>query len=134
MPAGTIFTCPMHPEIRQVGPGDCPTCGMALEPEMPVAGGGPNAELVDMTRRLWVGLALAMPVLALEMSGHLLGIQWLPQTASNWLQCALATPVVLWAGRPFFVRAWQSLRTGNLNMFTLVAMGTSTVITAAASK
>jgi Cu+-exporting ATPase len=124
VPAGTIFTCPMHLEIRQVGPGSCPICGMALEPELPTVATGPNAELVDMKRRLWIGLTLAVPVFALEMGGHLLGLHWLPQQTSNWVQLALATPVVLWAGWPFFVRGWQSLVTGNLNMFTLVAMGT----------
>jgi Cu+-exporting ATPase len=124
VPAGTIFTCPMHLEIRQVGPGSCPICGMALEPELPTVATGPNAELVDMKRRLWIGLALAVPVFALEMGSHLLGLHWLPQQTSNWVQLALATPVVLWAGWPFFVRGWQSLVTGNLNMFTLVAMGT----------
>jgi P-type Cu+ transporter len=124
VPAGAIFTCPMHLEIRQVGPGSCPICGMALEPELPTVATGPNAELVDMKRRLWIGLALAVPVFALEMGGHLLGLHWLPQQTSNWVQLALATPVVLWAGWPFFVRGWQSLVTGNLNMFTLVAMGT----------
>jgi Cu+-exporting ATPase len=124
VPAGTIFTFPMHLEIRQVGPGSCPICGMALEPELPTVATGPNAELVDMKRRLWIGLALAVPVFALEMGSHLLGLHWLPQQTSNWVQLALATPVVLWAGWPFFVRGWQSLVTGNLNMFTLVAMGT----------
>jgi Cu+-exporting ATPase len=124
VPAGTIFTCPMHLEVRQVGPGTCPICGMALEPEIPTAATGPNLELLDMTRRMWIGLALAAPVFALEMGSHLLGLHWLPPWASNWLQFALATPVVLWAGWPFFVRGWQSLVTGNLNMFTLVAMGT----------
>ena len=114
----------MHLEIRQIGPGSCPICGMALEPELPTVESGPNAELVDMTRRFWAGLALAVPVFALEMSGHLLGIHWLPPATSNWLQFAIATPVVLWAGWPFLVRGWQSLRTGHLNMFTLVAMGT----------
>jgi Cu+-exporting ATPase len=114
----------MHLEIRQVGPGSCPICGMALEPELPTVATGPNAELVDMKRRLWIGLTLAVPVFALEMGSHLLGLHWLPQQTSNWVQLALATPVVLWAGWPFFVRGWQSLVTGNLNMFTLVAMGT----------
>src|SRR5262245_37015147 len=124
-PAGTIYTCPMHPQIRQVGPGNCPICGMALEPEVATAEGGPNHELRDMTRRFWIGLVLAVPVTALEMGGHLTGLhQLLGQKASNWLQFALATPVVLWAGWPFFVRGWQSLRTRNLNMFTLLAMGT----------
>jgi Cu+-exporting ATPase len=122
---GTIYTCPMHPEIRQVGPGNCPICGMALEPVLAGAETGPNPELVDMTRRLWIGLVLTLPVVALEMGGHLTTLHMLlGQTLSNWLQLVLATPVVLWAGWPFFVRGWQSLLTRNLNMFTLIAMGT----------
>lgn len=122
----TEWTCPMHPEIRRRGPGACPICGMALEPVTVSAGDGPSAELVDMTRRFWIGLALSIPVVALEMGTHFL--DWVgdavPQTASNWIQLALATPVVLWAGWPFFVRGWASVRTRNLNMFTLIAMGT----------
>src|SRR5450830_1193023 len=122
---GAIYTCPMHPQIRQVGPGACPICGMALEPEMPTADSGPNAELVDMTRRFWIGLVLTLPVLSLEMGGHLTDLHMLlGKTLSNWIQFALATPVVLWAGWPFFVRGYQSLLTRNLNMFTLIAMGT----------
>ena len=109
MPAGTIFTCPMHPEVRQEGPGSCPICGMALEPEMPTADAGPNPELADMTRRFWIGLALTVPVVALEMGGHLFGWHPLSPTLSNWVQLAFATPVVLWAGWPFFVRGAQSL-------------------------
>ena len=125
VPVGTIYTCPMHPEIRQEGPGSCPICGMALEPLMVTAESGPNHELIDMTRRFWVGLALAIPVLILEMGGHLTGLtMMLGQQLSNWLQLILATPVVLWAGWPFFVRGWQSLLTRNLNMFTLIALGT----------
>ena len=125
VPEGTIYTCPMHPEIRQVGPGTCPICGMALEPEIASADTGPNPELVDMRRRFWIGLVLSLPVLALEMGGHLTNLHMLlGKTLSNWIQFALATPVVLWAGWPFFVRAWQSLVTRNLNMFTLIAMGT----------
>ena len=121
---GVIWTCPMHPQIRQSGPGSCPICGMALEPETPLADAGPNAELVDMTRRFWVGLVLALPVFALEMGGHLTGLMMMvPRTTSNWIQFALATPVVLWAGWPFFVRGWASLKTRQLNMFTLIAMG-----------
>ncbi|MDE3177893.1 MAG: heavy metal translocating P-type ATPase [Pseudomonadota bacterium] len=124
-PAGAIYTCPMHPEIRQVGPGACPICGMALEPEEITAEAGPNAELIDMTRRFWIGLALAAPVVILEMGGHLLGHNMpIPAQVSNWIQLVLATPVVLWAGWPFFERAWASLVSRNLNMFTLVAMGT----------
>ena len=125
MPAGTIYTCPMHPEIRQVGPGSCPICGMALEPEVASLDTGPNPELADMTRRFWIGGALALPAVVLEMGGHLAGPHnWIDPTLSNWIQLAFATPVVLWAGWPFFVRGWQSLLTRNLNMFTLIAMGT----------
>jgi Cu+-exporting ATPase len=125
LPAGTIYTCPMHPQIRQLGPGNCPICGMALEPEVASAEAGPNPELIDMTRRLWVGLALSVPVVALEMGGHFLaGHGRIDQTLSNWIQLLLATPVVIWAGWPFFVRGWQSVVTRNLNMFTLIAMGT----------
>ena len=123
--AGTIYTCPMHPEIRQEGPGSCPICGMALEPLTVTAESGPNHELIDMTRRFWIGLVLAVPVLVLEMGGHITGLTMLlGQQLSNWLQFLLATPVVVWAGWPFFVRGWQSLLTRNLNMFTLIALGT----------
>ena len=124
VPAGTIYTCPMHLQIRQVGPGFCPICGMALEPELPAAEAPLNPELADMTRRFWVALVLAIPVVALEMGGHLTNLHaLLGQNWSNWLQFVFATPVVLWAGWPFFVRGWQSLVTRNLNMFTLIAMG-----------
>ena len=119
-----IYTCPMHPEIRQVGPGTCPICGMALEPEMMSAETGPDPELIDMTRRFWAGLALALPVVVLEMGGHFLGLDHLiDPRLSAWLQLALATPVVWWAGWPFFVRGWASVRSGHLNMFTLIALG-----------
>jgi len=115
----------MHPQIRQVGPGSCPICGMALEPLEPTAQTGPNPELAYMTRRLWVALALAIPVVVLDMGGDLAGLDTvIPPTVSNWIQLVLATPVVLWAGWPFFMRGWQSLVTRNLNMFTLIAMGT----------
>jgi Cu+-exporting ATPase len=125
VPDGTIYTCPMHPEIRQIGPGSCPICGMALEPDIASAGAGPNPELVDMTRRFWIGLALTVPVFALEMGAHIFGTHnWIDPKLSNYIQCAFATPVVLWAGWPFFVRGWLSLVTRNLNMFTLIAMGT----------
>ncbi|NBJ09452.1 heavy metal translocating P-type ATPase [Microvirga arsenatis] len=125
VPEGTIYTCPMHPEIRQVGPGSCPICGMALEPVLVSAEATPNAELIDMTRRFWVGLAMTVPVFALEMGAHLTGLDHLiPRGTSNWIQLAFATPVVLWAGWPFFVRGWQSLVNRSLNMFTLIAMGT----------
>jgi P-type Cu+ transporter len=124
VPDGTIYTCPMHPEIRQPGPGSCPICGMALEPETVTAETGPNPELADMTRRFWIAAALSVPIVILEMGGHLAGAHaWVPQNLSNWTQFALATPVVLWAGWPFFVRGWQSLATRNLNMFTLIALG-----------
>jgi P-type Cu+ transporter len=123
MPAGTIYTCPMHPEVRQVGPGSCPICGMALEPEQVTLDDAPDPELVDMARRFWIALALALPVFAIEMGGHLTGIKLLPMGWSNWVSFALSTPVVLWAGAPFFVRGWQSVKSRNLNMFTLIAMG-----------
>jgi P-type Cu+ transporter len=125
MPEGTIYTCPMHPQIRQVGPGSCPICGMALEREVASLDAASNPELADMTRRFWIGLVLSLPVVVLEMGGHLVGAHgWIDQTLSNWIQFVFATPVVLWAGWPFFVRGWQSLVTRNLNMFTLIAMGT----------
>jgi Cu+-exporting ATPase len=120
---GTIYTCPMHPQIRQVGPGNCPICGMALEPEVATAEAGPNPELVDMKRRFKFSVVLAVPLVVLEMGGHLFDLHMLLGEASNWVQFALATPVVLWGGWPFFVRGWQSLKTGNLNMFTLIALG-----------
>jgi Cu+-exporting ATPase len=124
-PEGTIYTCPMHPQIRQIGPGSCPICGMALEPEVASLDAPPNPELADMTRRFWIGLVLSLPPVVLEMGGHLIGGHGLiDQTLSNWIQLVFATPVVLWAGWPFFVRGWQSLVTRNLNMFTLIAMGT----------
>ncbi|PTM40590.1 Cu+-exporting ATPase [Bosea sp. 124] len=123
-PAGAIYTCPMHPQIRQPTPGNCPICGMALEPEIATGEAGPGAELRDMTRRFWVGLGLALPVFLLEMGGHLLDLHmWLGPQRSNWIQLALATPVVLWAGWPFFERGWQSIVNRSLNMFTLIAMG-----------
>src|SRR6266404_1189667 len=124
VPEGTIYTCPMHPQIRQIGPGSCPICGMALEPEVASLDAAPNPELADMTRRFWIGLVLSLPAVVLEMGGHLAGGHGLiDQSLSNWIQLVFATPVVLWAGWPFFVRGWQSLVTRNLNMFTLIAMG-----------
>ncbi|MDB5423384.1 MAG: copper-translocating P-type ATPase [Phenylobacterium sp.] len=120
----TIYTCPMHPQVRQAGPGVCPICGMALEPETVTADSGPNRELADMSRRFWIALVLTVPVFALEMGGHLIDLHALiAPKLSNWVQFALATPVVVWAGAPFFARGWASLRTRNLNMFTLIAMG-----------
>ena len=125
VPAGTIYTCPMHPEIRQEGPGSCPICGMALEPATVTAEAAPNHELIDFTRRFWIALALALPVFVLEMGGHLAGMEhWIGQRTLNWIELVLATPVVVWTGAPFFVRGWQSLRTRHLNMFTLIAIGT----------
>ena len=126
VPAGTIWTCPMHPAVRQDKPGACPICGMALEPELATADTGPGAEYVDMRRRFWIALALALPVFLLEMGGHLMPAlhHLIVPNVSRWVQFALATPVVLWAGWPFFERAWLSLKTRNLNMFTLIAMGT----------
>src|SRR5262245_11336568 len=124
-PAGTIYTCPMHPQIRQAGPGFCPICGMALEPAEVEAEIGPNAELVDMTHRFWIGLLLTLPIFVLEMAGHLTPFHFLPsQQLGNWVQLVLATPVVVWAGWPFFVRGWASVKARSLNMFTLIAMGT----------
>jgi Cu+-exporting ATPase len=124
-PAGAKWTCPMHPEIIRDGPGACPICGMALEPVMPSAETGPNPELRDMNRRFWAGLVLAVPVFVLEMGRHVLGFDhFISPLISTWLQFALATPVVLWAGWPFFERGWASLSTRNLNMFTLIALGT----------
>jgi P-type Cu+ transporter len=125
-PAGTIYTCPMHPEIRETAPGNCPICGMTLEPLTPEVG-EPNRELQDMTRRLWIGLVLTVPLVVLEMGQHLPGLhldQLVSPRLSAWIQLALATPVVLWAGAPFFVRGWQSVINRSLNMFSLIALGT----------
>ncbi|MBU0859413.1 MAG: heavy metal translocating P-type ATPase, partial [Alphaproteobacteria bacterium] len=121
---GAIYTCPMHPQIRQEGPGSCPICGMALEPEMPSAEETTNHELIDMTRRFCIGVLLTLPILFLEMGAHVFNFHVVMPQTSNWLQFALGTPVVLWAGWPFFQRAWSSLVTRNLNMFTLIALGT----------
>ncbi len=124
-PAGTIWTCPMHPEILRDKPGPCPLCGMALEPLAPSRDAGPNLELIDMRRRLMLGLVLVAPILVLDMGGHLFGLDFgLSHSAANWLQFALATPIVFWAGWPFFERFWQSLRHRHPNMFTLIALGT----------
>ncbi|WP_073140539.1 heavy metal translocating P-type ATPase [Muricoccus roseus] len=124
---GAIYTCPMHPEIRQEGPGSCPICGMALEPLEITAEAEPSHELTDMTRRFWIGLALTLPVVILEMGGHIPGLglhHLVPPRTSVWIQFLLATPVVLWAGWPFFVRGWQSVVNRSLNMFSLIALGT----------
>lgn len=119
------YTCPMHPEIQQKGPGNCPICGMALEPETITGKEGENPELTDMRKRFWFGIVLTLPVFTLEMGSHVFDLHpYISGTLSNWIQLALATPVVLWAGKPFFERGWASLKTRNLNMFTLIAMGT----------
>ncbi|HSF07007.1 MAG TPA: copper-translocating P-type ATPase [Methylomirabilota bacterium] len=122
-----IYTCPMHPEVRQNGPGTCPKCGMALEPEAPAVEEGPNAELIDMTRRFWISLLLTLPVVGLamgEMFAPALG-GWLSPAGRLWTQMILAAPVVLWGGWPFFARGWQSIVSRSLNMFTLIALGTA---------
>ncbi|HYM04357.1 MAG TPA: heavy metal translocating P-type ATPase, partial [Stellaceae bacterium] len=126
---GTVYTCPMHPQIRLTEPGNCPICGMALEPVGASAEEGPSAELIDMTRRFWIGTALAAPVVVLEMGAHFPGLNLhhyvSPQT-STWIQLILGTPVVLWAGWPFFERGWASVRNRSLNMFSLIALGIGT--------
>ena len=123
VPHGAIWTCPMHPEVQQEGPGTCPICGMALEPADPMIEEGPNPELIDMTRRFWISAALSLPLVLLTMGADLLGWSPLPMQAAVWLQLALAAPVVLWGGAPFFVRGVQSLLSRNLNMFTLISLG-----------
>jgi P-type Cu+ transporter len=130
--AGVIYTCPMHPQIRLNGPGNCPICGMTLEPLVATAEDSPNLELKDMSRRFWVGLVLSIPVLFLEMGGHIpaLGLHNLVSPrVSSWIQLVLSTPVVLWAGWPFFQRGWASVAGRSLNMFSLIALGTGTAYT-----
>ena len=126
LPSGSLYTCPMHPEIVQEGPGDCPICGMALEPQgVPTGDEGPNPELVDFTRRFWIGAVLTVPLLFLAM-GPLVGLpvhDWVGGRTSVWLELLLGTPVILWAGWPFFIRGWKSVASRNLNMFTLIGMG-----------
>src|ERR1700735_1491329 len=124
MPAGTIYTCPMDPEVRQGGPGTCPICGMAREPEQVSLDQGPDPELIDMTKRFWIALVLTAPVFAIEMGRHLGLAHLVAPSWSNWVSFALSTPVVLWAGAPFFARGWRSVASRHLNMFTLIAMGT----------
>lgn len=120
---GLIYTCPMHLEIRQASPGNCPICGMALELETSTKDAKPNPEYIDMKNRFWIALVMTIPLFALAMSEHTLS-QWLSSKVSTWIQLLLATPVVLWGGWPFFQRGLQSIKTHHLNMFTLVAMGT----------
>jgi Cu+-exporting ATPase len=125
-PAGAIYTCPMHPEVQQVGPGDCPKCGMALEPMMPSADQEDGGELAAMTRRFWILVALTLPVFALAMGPHLFGWQ-LPgvsESAAGWIEAVLSSVVVLWGGAPFFRRGWRSLKPWSPNMYTLIALGT----------
>jgi Cu+-exporting ATPase len=122
-----LYTCPMHPQIRKDKPGACPICGMTLEPLVATADGAPNEELIEMTRRLWVGAMLTLPVFVLEMGSHIpaLGLHRLvPAIVATWIEFVLSTPVVLWAGRPFFERGWASLVNRSLNMFSLIALGT----------
>ena len=124
-PSGATWTCPMHPEIVQDGPGDCPICGMALEPVMPAEDAGPNPELLDFTRRFWISAALAVPLLVIGMGG-MVGLpvrEWIGEPLAGWLELALATPIVLWAALPFFRRAWNSLRNRSPNMWTLIGLG-----------
>jgi Cu+-exporting ATPase len=120
---GTIWTCPMHPQIRRNGPGSCPICGMALEPLEPTEEEGPNPELIDMNRRFWISAAFTLPIVILVVAAEIFGYELLPMRLSMWVQLALATPVVLWGGWPFFERMWASLKTRNLNMFTLIGLG-----------
>ena len=119
---GTIYTCPMHPEIRQDHPGNCPKCGMTLEPEMPKLDDDDNPELRDFQRRFWWTLPLTAVVFVLAMFGHRL--QWMDMATQSWVELVLATPIVLWAGGPFFTRGWQSVANRSLNMWTLISLGT----------
>lgn len=124
----TIYTCPMHPEIKQQGPGSCPKCGMALEPLVASVDEGENEELIDMSRRFWVSAVLSLPVFILAMTADLAPSffpTWLDMKLAQWIMFILATPAILWGGWPFFVRGWQSVQTWNLNMFTLIALGVS---------
>jgi P-type Cu+ transporter len=125
-PIGALYTCPMHPQIRQNGPGNCPICGMTLEPLTATAQTGPSAELIDMSRRFWIASVLTLPVFVLEMAGHIPALnlaRYVPANISTWIQFVLSTPVILWAGWPFFARGWASVRNRSLNMFTLIALG-----------
>lgn len=122
-PHSGVWTCPMHPSVRQNSPGACPICGMALEPVEPTAEQNANPELRDFTRRLWVSAILSVPLLLLSMGGEMLGLHLVPTALSPWIQLLLTTPIVAWAGRPFFERGWASVRSGHYNMFTLIALG-----------
>ena len=124
-PAGTVYVCPMCPDVRETEPGPCPSCGMALQPLTVTRDEGPDLELIEMTRRFWIAAAVGFPVFALAMTEMVAGAGGLPisRTVSNWLQLVCATPVVLWAGRPFFERAWMSVVNRSPNMFTLIALG-----------
>jgi Cu+-exporting ATPase len=127
--AGVTYTCPMHPQIRMEGPGNCPICGMTLWSLTASGAAAPNSEVADMTRRFWIALALTLPVFVLEMGSHIPGLGLnaiIPPFISSWVQFGLATPVVLWAGWPFFQRGWVSLISRHLNMFTLISLGTGT--------
>jgi P-type Cu+ transporter len=124
--SGVVYTCPMHSQIRRDGPGHCPICGMTLEPMGAGDDPGPSVELSDLTRRFWIGTALTLPTVVLEMGAHIPGVylhHYVAASASMWIQFALATPVVVWAGWPFFVRGVASVRNGSLNMFSLIALG-----------
>jgi len=128
---GAIYVCPMHPQVRENRPGACPICGMALEPALPTATDEPDLERADMTRRFWVSLVLTAPLFLIDMAGHLVDLHsFIAPSLKNWIELILATPVVLWAGAPFFARAWASLVTRNLNMFTLIALGTGVAFAA----
>ncbi|MEH6662187.1 MAG: heavy metal translocating P-type ATPase, partial [Parasphingorhabdus sp.] len=126
VPEGTIYTCPMHPEIRQEGPGSCPICGMALEPETISLDSGPDPEYIDMRRRFWISAAFSLPLFLYAMGDMIPGQpfqSWFDPGTATWIQLLLATPVVLWGAWPFFVRAVQSIKTMNPNMFTLIGLG-----------
>lgn len=125
-PYSGVWTCPMHPSVRQNGPGACPICGMALEPVQATAEQDANPELRDFMRRLWVSVILSVPLLLVSMDGEMLSLHLVPTALSPWIQLLLTTPIVLWAGRPFFERGWASVRSGHYNMFTLIALGVGT--------